>query len=102
MALLATVAACKEIIEIAGKINDLDDLERSIENFEQRIEKLEHTIEEQKDKIEELEREVQIQNEEILKRELDIKLLIEENAKCIRGPRSPRSARRTDSGCNVN
>lgn len=99
MALLATVAACKEIIEIAGKINDIDDLERSIENSEQRIEKLEHTIEEQKDKIEELEREVQLQNEEIMKRELDIKLLIEENAKCIRGPRS---ARRTHSGCNVN
>lgn len=101
MALLATVAACKEIIEIAGKINDIDDLERSIENSEQRIEKLEHIIEEQKDKIEELDREVQIQNEEIMKRELDIKLLIEENenAKCIRGPRSARS---THSGCNVN
>lgn len=102
MALLATVAACKEIIEIAGKINDIDDLENSIEKFEDRIEKLEHTIEEQKDKIEELEREVQIQNEEIMKRELDIKLLIEENAKCIRGPRSPRCARTRNSGCNVN
>ena len=99
MALLATVAACKEIIEIAGKIDDLDDLERSIEKFEQRIEKLEHTIEEQKDKIEELEREVQLQNEEILRKEVDIKLLVEENAKCIR---SPRSARRRDSGCTVN
>ena len=94
MALLATVAACKEIIEIAGKIDDLDDLERSIEKFEQRIEKLEHTIEEQKDKIQELEREVDLQNEEILKRQKDINLLVEENAKCIR--------RRRDSGCTVN
>ncbi len=99
MALLATVAACKEIIEIAGKIDDLDDLERSIEKFEQRIEKLEHTIKEQKDKIEELEREVDLQNEEILKKQNDMKLLAEENAKCIR---SPRSARRMDSGCTVN
>lgn len=102
MALLATVAACKELVEIAGKIDDIDNLERSVKNYEQTIQKLEHTIEKQKDRIEELEHEVQLQNEEILKKEIDIKLLLEENAKCIRGPRSPRGVRRRDAGCTLN
>lgn len=103
MAVLATVAACKEIIAIASKIDDIDDLERSIEKYEEQIKKMEKTIEKQINKIEELESEIQLQNEEILKKEIDIKFLLEENSKCIRPPRSPRGGtRRRDSGCIVN